>query len=350
MAAEAVAHPLAARFERFGREAEDHASPFYARLARCVAGERELLELAALAPREPVPNLFFGALHYLILRGASDPLARHYAAARGAPPAEDSLAAALRDFCDRHRAELAQLLRTRLVQTNEVNRAACLLPAFEVVHALGGRRPLGLLEVGASAGLNLLFDRYGYAYGDGRRAGRAEALLQLRCELRGAGAPPIPARLPDVGMRLGIDLYPVDLTQADARLWLRALVWPDHLERAERLVRACAAALEPPGPPPIIAGDVLDVLPQALFELHPTSTPCVFHSALLVQLSLDAQKGFDALLSDASRARPIFRIAAEEQRLSLLTYAEGGLRSEQELAAFDGHGRWLEWRAPSAAG
>ena len=97
-------------------------------------------------------------------------------------------------------------MSTGLVQTNEPRRCTFLLPAFATVARLAGDRPLALIEVGASAGLNLLFDRYGYDYGAGRFAGDPGApVVYLRCK---AMLPPLHAGLPQVTTRVGIDLQP----------------------------------------------------------------------------------------------------------------------------------------------
>lgn len=96
-----------------------------------------------------------------------------------------------------------ELIATRTVQTNEVRRSALLLPAFVLVSREAQGRPLYLLEIGAAAGLNLLWDRYGYHYGNGLRSGDMSSPVQISCSLRGALTPPVPATLPKVGRRRG---------------------------------------------------------------------------------------------------------------------------------------------------
>jgi hypothetical protein len=330
---------LAECFERYARDASDHGSELYTRLSHCVAASPELLDLAALAPRGPVPNLLFGAVHYLVRGGAGGELAELYAAGR----AGDGLCASFARFCREHRPAIERLMATRRVQTNEVNRTACTLPALGLVHALGGGRPLGLVELGASAGLNLLFDRYAFDYGDGRRLGRAGSPLVLCCELRGERLPPLPDELPEVGSRLGVDLHPIDLRDPAERAWIQALVWPDHARRAAVLEQAIALALQPPGPPRIVAGDAARELPGALESVSAAHTPCVLHSSIMAQLEPATSAGIDAGLCAASAARPIYRVSAENYSLRLRTYAGGALASERELAATDGHGRWMRW-------
>src|SRR5205085_663655 len=172
--------------------------------------------------------------------------------------------------------QIRHLISTRLVQTNEVQRSACLVPAFaRVAHQAQGR-PLALVEIGASAGLNLLWDRYGYDYGDGRRYGEARSPVRIACNVHGDRRPPIPALLPPVAWRVGLDLNPVDVCEPEAALWLQALVWPEHNRRAALLQRAMEVARR--DPPTLIAGDALDLLPAMLPTVPHDMALCVVHT------------------------------------------------------------------------
>jgi hypothetical protein len=164
---------LAQRFMRFAEQECGDYAPFYAHLARGIAHDPELLAIAAhTRSGQQAPNLLLAAVHDLLLRGADHALAAFYpsVAHLAAVPPGDPLPA-FRAFCRDHRAALIDLVSTRLVQTNEPQRCTVLLPAFSMVARLASGRPLALIEVGASAGLNLLFDRYGYDYGAGQSAG-----------------------------------------------------------------------------------------------------------------------------------------------------------------------------------
>src|SRR5215475_2460795 len=132
-------------------------SPLYERLTRECAREPEVLALLLAAPvPDRLPYLLFAAVQYLLLANGSDPLT----AFDGEPISR------FREFCLDHRAAIEELVATRFTQTNEVGRCAALLPCLAAV-AAATRRPLAVIEVGCSAGLNLGFDRYRYAYGPG---------------------------------------------------------------------------------------------------------------------------------------------------------------------------------------
>src|SRR5262249_31479728 len=153
----------------------------------------EVLSIAAAAGAgQPAPNLLLAAVHYLLLGGTGHAVGDHYpsVSARAIPRGDPY--PAFRAFCREQRDALVGLLATRRVQTNEVGRSACLLPALSQVARAGGGRPLSLIEIGASAGLNLRFDRYRIEYHvepDSRRAdamggrawGDAASPVLLRC-------------------------------------------------------------------------------------------------------------------------------------------------------------------------
>jgi len=190
---------LAENYRVWGQEAIGR-SPAYVTLSDAVADDLTILEfLETLPPDKRQPNLLFASACYL-LGGPADP-------------------GSLRDLVHRDSGRLAQVMRTRRTQTNEPARCATLLPALAQLP-----EPLALIEVGASAGLTLLFDRYSYEYPGLRIAGRDPEAPMLRCDLR--GPVPVPGRLPEISWRAGLDLNPLDVTADDDVRWLSCLVWP----------------------------------------------------------------------------------------------------------------------------
>jgi hypothetical protein len=347
---------LAARFERFGQIETPDTSPLYSRLALAIARDEPLLALAAACPRsQPVANLFLGAVHYLLLQGVpgAAALRRYYPSLLGPGEPVDrgaGLEAAFRAFCLAHQDEIVALERTRLVQTNEVSRCAALLPAFGIV-ASEANRPLWLAEVGASAGLNLCWDRYGYSYQDPsgsvvKALGDTMSPVQLGVCLRGPGMPPLPETLPTVAARTGIDLHPVDVTDGDAVAWLRALIWPEHAARVDKLLRA--AELVKLHPPRILSGDALDLLPGVLAGAPRDALLVVLHTFTLNQFAEDGRRAFRAFLYEASHQREVIELGitmvagASYARVRLGRY-RAGVAEVRTLAHCDGHVRWLEW-------
>jgi hypothetical protein len=204
------------------------------------------------------------------------------------------------DFCREQRDALAAILATRSTQTNEVNRCAALLPAL--LYATPRGHPLRLVELGASAGLNLLVDRYDYDYRTGGDANDPRLTRTVRitprvvcaCSLHG-DLPPL-AR-PPIAERVGVDLAPVDLRDEDAARWLLACVWPDEADRVARL--RAAIELARTDPPTVVRGDALLLLPALVDPAGIGVHPVIWHSWVLAYWTPAAQheltRAIDAL-------------------------------------------------------
>src|SRR5689334_17763161 len=206
----------AEEYARFAAREARGVSAAYEALARAVSRDDEVLALlAALPPAKRQPNLLFGVVRLL-----------------GGPVDEPD---AFHDYAVANWAAIEAELRVRATQTNEAGRCAVLLPVLAALP-----QPLALLEVGASAGLCLYPDRYAYRYG---REVIGSGGPVLDCALTGV---PVPARLPRVVWRAGLDLNPLDVTDPADRAWLEALIWPEHANRRARLLAAAAVAAADP--------------------------------------------------------------------------------------------------------
>src|SRR5438132_2612180 len=211
-------------------------SPLYMNLALRVAEDPELLKLAASAKEKAaLPNLFFAAVHLLLLKGAHHQLAAFYPSLNNSSRHYEYVYPYFRSFVLEHGEEIPEIMMTHSVQTNEVGRCAVLVPAFGLVAAQTKRQPLTMIEIGSSAGLTLLWDRYHYRYREGLECGDPNSPVKIECSLRGKMRPPILGQLPKVTSRTRIDLSPIDVHNAENVQCLRAIVWPDNQTRARQL-------------------------------------------------------------------------------------------------------------------
>ena len=332
---------LAERFRTFAA-VECGTSPRYRWLAEGIAGDAGLLALAAHGDHGPKPNLFLAAVHALLLDHPHAPLAAWYPSVSGYASTGGDPFPAFRAFALDHADEVRALMAERLVQTNEVARAGVLLPAFALVADLAGGAPLALVEVGASAGLLLLWDRYAYAYGDGAIYGDPASPVRIQTELRDDHRPPLPTTLPRVAARTDLDLNPLDVRDAAGARWLQALVWPDQPERMARLRAAIDVVRTEP--PRLLRGDAVALLPSILAEQPEGAALVVFHCHTLNQFPAEARAAFEDVLRGC--ARPIYRVGLEyrgEPEMTLYEYRDGRLASERVLARYGAHGGGVTW-------
>ena len=344
---------LRAAFHRFARvEAPGLDSPMYEELAQGVSTDDDLLGIATFTrPHQPAPNMLFAAVQYLLLRGLDHPLSAHYPIISGGPRPPARPYPQFREFCLEHRERIVELISTRRTQTNVVSRCTCLLPAFAIVRRETSS-PLALVDIGASAGLNLNFDRYAYRYQrDGRevlRWGSTGARVRLQAELRGDGVLPSLASTIPVASRDGIDLDPVDLGNPDQLLWLRALIWPEHVERHQQLIDAATEFEQ--SDIRLHAGDAARILPRLIQSIPLEHALVVYSTIALYQFPRSSLQSVADTLAAASAARPVWQIALEgnDPELSITRYRDGAGETEK-LADASPHGWWIAWRANRGA-
>ncbi|HUF01316.1 MAG TPA: DUF2332 domain-containing protein [Gaiellaceae bacterium] len=314
-------------------KAMQSASPVVAAVFRRCAKDPLSLEALGPDPSWDAPHRLLAGVRVLALRGEVEDFEL----------AEDSWGA-FRAILGERREWLATFVRERPVQTNEVQRCWTLVPIFLTV-ARAARRPLALIELGASAGLNLLWDRYRYSYRAGTW-GDPAAPVRLEGEERSAVPGELLCTGVDVSTRVGIDLAPVDATSEDGMHLLKAFVRDDgyraRLEQAASMLRS--------EPPRLVRGDYLEVLPELLGDRDETSMTVVFQTHSTVYLT-DEERG---------RLRSIVEAAGAEGPLAWIstpTPEEHGQRRGDyplELATWPGGSRrivartsvraeWLEW-------
>lgn len=326
--------------------------PLYDEVARSVASDRELLALQHSArPHAHLPAMLLAGVHYLLLDGVDHPLADVYAGRSSAPAAP-----LFRNLCLEHSTALVEVLNSRAVQTNEVGRSAVLGPALTWASA---GEPVQLVDVGCSAGLNMLCDRYRLDYGPHGVTGPGDSPVRIECEVV-AGSPPIAPSLPAIAGRVGIDLDPPDLTEPDDARWLLACVWPGtgRFRRAARAIEMGRA-----DPPPVRQGDAVEKLPAVLAGLG-EGRVVVLNSWSYSYFTVEQRQAYVDLLADAGRSRPLVWLnmegpgvvelssgqvppvgSTESDVLSGVTFEAGAPPRAEVLAFVQSHGASCSWLA-----
>lgn len=273
-----------------------------------------------------------------------------YAAARWHGVAAPGPFSGLRDALLGDDGRIRETILSRATQTNEVGRLATLQPVLASVARQHEGAPLALVEAGASAGLCLYPDRWGYRWSTGQGPVGLGDEPALRCEV--SGPAPLRGTVP-VAWRGGVDLNPLDVADADTVAWLRTLVWPEHDDRRALLARGVEVARA--DPPHLERGDLLERLPGLVAEAAQHGPVVVFHSAVIAYLADDDRERFGdlmtALVADGAchwvsneAARVLPRVTAtapeatEPASLPFVLALDG-----RAVAWTHGHGRAMAW-------
>ena len=351
------ARTLAQVYRHFGEVDAAGTSPLYERVAVALSESGEALRAIEAAPaRKRHPTVILAALHDLALAGRAPALAAAYAAADG-----DAAAAAAIDALLRMTDSVVAIAVRRQTRPNETGRCAVLYPAIAEAARRAGANAVGLIDVGCSAGFNLNVDRVGIAYSDGQSLGDPSCPVQMSSSI--VGERPIPARaIPEVVARVGVDLEPVDVTDADDARWLRACLWPDQPERAARLEAEMALAAT--APPLLLQGDAVEVMPDAFARVPADALPVVTTTWAVSRFPLESRLRFLHRLDEAAVGRAVAWVSVEgvgvapaiptlgDRRASghsiigLAVFDQSALRAEA-IGRCWSQGRFLAWLTAS---
>jgi hypothetical protein len=351
------ARTLAQVYRHFGEVDAARTSLLYERVAIALSESGKALRAIETAPaRKRHPTVILAALHDLALAGRAPALAAAYAAADG-----DAAAGAAIDTLLRMTDSVVAIATRRQTRANETGRSVVLYPAIAEAARRVGANAVGLIDVGCSAGLNLNVDRVGITYSDGRSLGDPSSPVQLSSSI--AGDRPIPTQaMPEVVARIGIDLDPVDVTDADDARWLRACLRPDQPERIARLEAEMALAAT--APPLLLQGDAVEVMPDAFARVPADALPVVTTTWALSDFPVESRLRFLHRLDEAAAGRAVAWVSVEgvgvapaiptfgDRRASghsiigLAVFGQSALRA-QAIGRCWSRGRWLSWLAGS---
>jgi hypothetical protein len=277
-----------------------------------------------------------GATHRLALTGEAPELAAHYPSTGGDGDPEAAWRAFIALLGER------EITLDRPVQTNEVGRTAALLGGFLTVAEQTG---LGLrvLEIGASAGLNLRWDRFRYE-ADDWAFGDSASPARIPCEYKG-GRPPLPPAV-WVIERAGCDPSPIDATTEDGALTLQSFVWPEHVERLELLRSAIEVARRTPVT--VDKASATDWLGEQLARERGGGATVIFHSIMWGYMTDDDRARITQTITEAGeRATSSDPLAwlgmepgADQAEVTLTTWPGG---DERVIAHAGYHGRPVRW-------
>lgn len=291
---------------------------------------------------DAVPLRAAGGLHALQQSGAAPELAPIYAG----EPADDR--ALVAEAFRRHEAFLLPWLDGP-PQTNEAGRSWGFVTAMLWLAERGLPARFDCLEIGSSAGINLMLDRYSYDLGGVKVGPTSGAAIHFAPEWRG---PPPPERSIAVASLKGCDVAPIDLTDPAEAAKLKAYVWPEHTVRFQRIDAAIAAAGA--RKPDLVRMNAADFVEQQLAApQQPGTTRVLMHSIVWQYVPADQQARIERAMEEhgakATPERALAWVKLEADRTLLahglhLRYWPGG-EDERALATAHAHGAWAEWMA-----
>lgn len=308
---------------------------------------RAMREWVGLTLKDAMPLRVTGGLHHLALTGVDTRLQPVYA---GGLTDQQAIDALVLGIVQKNDAALVPWLDGP-PQTNEAGRSASIMAGLLWL----GQRVVPrfeLFELGASAGVNTMIDRYAYDLG-GTRAGPEGSLMQIAPEWRGDGAPPAPAEGFSILSVRGCDVAPIDLSDPAAALRLKAYVWPDAAARMERIDAAIQLASE--RAPDVVEQDAGDFVAEMLAQPQAEGTARVlFHSIMWQYMPAETQERITALMEEhgkrATPERPLAWVSLEtdpatfRHELKVCYWADSPRDGETcKLAHAHPHGAWVEW-------
>ena len=291
-------------YRHFAEADAAETSPLYAaRRDRPERSDEALRAIEAAPARRRQPALILAALHDLALAGRAPALAAAYAAADG-----EAAARAAIDTLLAMTDEVVAIAARRRTRPDETGRCAVLHPAIAEAASRVGARAVGLIDVACSAGLNLNVDRVGIGYSNGQTLGDPSSPVRFTASL--VGDRPVPTlTIPEVVARIGIDREPVDVTDAGRRPVAARLPAARSAGAGRDARRGAGAGGD--GPPLLLTGDAVDLLPDALARVPADALPVVVTTWALSQVPLESRLRFLQRLDAAATDRAVAWVSVE---------------------------------------
>lgn len=330
-------------FARFSGQC--HESPMYKWLSKKISEDVDLLLIAEKGNhQQPIPNLFLAAVHYLLFKYPIFDLIKFYPSQGGIFSESEDFFQSFKKFAIQNESEILKILETKSVQTNEVRRCGPLISALSLIAEANDNSQITLIDVGTSSGLNLLMDKYKYIF-NGLVFGNSESELTISCSIRGSMTPQI--SIPKIIRRYGIDINPIALTQPEELLWSKALIWPDQVERIDRLEKAMKIRLQ--HNVELLKTFENEALIKVLSSHNDSSLLCIMHSFTLNQFSENQRHDFVETIKKHSSQRTIWKVSlewigTESPELKIQKFSNGDLQSDISVAYCHGHGEWIEFK------
>ena len=339
------------RFTSFAEnECKDYA-PLYYQLSLDIANDDDVCAIASFTRTgQPIPNIFLGAIQYLLLKNRDHELAQFYPTITKVENKDQIPFDLFKKFCLANETAIKQIIAERIVQTNVLNRCTYLYPIFSGI-INKERKAATLIDIGTSAGLTLNFDKYEYWYND-KKAFGASAVKNYAniIESDSPELKPITEKI----TKIGIDQNLIDPTNEDEKLWLKALIWADHIDRFVYMDEALK--LKEIGEIHFIQGNSILDFKKVIEQVNEPETLIVFATHALYQFNAEAKNEFYQMLDALGQQRDFYFLSVESMQslaekynsnnavIELTTYKNSN-KQQELIGETNGHGNWIKWNA-----
>ena len=340
---------LKERFLTFAETECKGNSDLYYRLSFQIANDAQLLNIAANTRQgQPIPNIFFAAIHYLLLKNQDNELANFYPSIKRYLSTEIPFDI-FKTFCLANKNEIKKIISTRIVQTNVINRCSYLMPIFSKL-ITEESKPTTLIDIGTSAGLTLNFDKYQYCYDDKIIYGQSNVIVKSKI---------VDLEVPTIYdisqpiIKIGIDQNLIDPTDKDEIMWLKALVWTDQLERFIAIDEALK--LDELKNIKFIRVDTVLDFERVILKTDKTQNLIIYATHVLYQFNQNQKGEFYSMLERIGQFRDFYFLSVEgikpllekynsKETVIELTSYKNKYKTETFIAETNGHGNWIKWK------
>lgn len=333
------------RFIHFGEIEVKEKSSLYSILSLHISEDPEMIDLCSVIPKgQPVANLLFASVKDLLYIHNDHPLKNYYPEFKKEVDEPNYAYPDFKDFVQNHKDDIIKRITTKYVQTNEVNRCAYLFPIFHYIYEKTGRQ-MSLIEIGTSAGLQLLCDLYAYTYNSNKsKFGNIDSDLTISSFVRKGDLPSFTSKELPIKDRLGIDLHVLNLMDDDDVRWLKSLVWPEDLHRIEVLDKAIGQFNKANEQIRLIEADALSCIEELAIECDNESILCIFHTHVANQLTKEQRETLLDRVSEIGKKRDVFHIYNNiwDGQLHVESYINGNRNEEFKMHTHP-HGEWFDW-------
>ena len=300
-----------------------------------------ILDVAASSnPDAFAPYLLIAAVHSLVMTDPGCDLARFFPTVSGLPVPNEDAFPTFEQFILNNRDAIERLICSANVNKTVLRRSACLRAMLiEVVRRYGWQQ-VHLVDIGCSAGLNLLFDQWRISYGSLGEVGPDDSSVRFSIDVR-IGSPPL-GDAPQILSRTGIDLNRFVPGDPADEQWLLGFIFPDHPD-VFRLTQAALDSLRK-NQPRFVIGNASTELARVLEELPRDEPVVVMHSMTLHQMKPEHKSGVYRAIAECGKDKPIARIGMEMHGAqTALLLAGPGDAEPQVIGAANDDASWMHW-------